>query len=222
MIAAADPQTFNAPSVLPNSQRRGLPGDRSFNSISSGDFFRTRSPSRSHTISRSVCTILQAIKEDWEAIGPVKATSPTPGPSRQTGSTSGPSSSPEDIEPVQTDAHRRLRMRLSPLISMEENLNRKLFPQQPDPREISVRGGTNWKSYLARVAKEKEQKPPRPRSSQSTVPQEEGTHILVTFKEDIIALWSDPVVHRVLERRRCNVRDMPGLCVPSRSLKSET
>jgi len=189
--------------------------------------FRTPSrspapPPHSHTISRSVRTILQAIQDDWDAIGPVKSTPPTPGFSRQNGSIVGPSSSPsnqrtgdsEDREPILTDAHRRLRMRLSPLISMEENLNRKLFPHQPDPREISVRGGTNWKSYLARVAKEKEQKAPRPRSSQGTVPQEEGTYILVTFKEDIITLWSDPVVHRVLKRRRCNIRDMPGLCVP--------
>jgi len=75
---------------------------------------------------------------------------------------------------------------------------------------MSVRGGTNWKSYIARLAKEASQKPPRHRSSQSSVPQEEGTHILITFKEDIIALWDDPVVHRVLKRRGCNVRDMSG------------
>jgi len=167
---------------------------------------------------RSVRTMLQVIQDDWETIGPVKPTSPTPGFSRQNGSFLGspPTSSnqkpgdEEDSEPILTDVHRRLRMRLSPLISMEENLTKKLFPYPPDPKEISVRGGTNWKSYLARVAKEKQQKPARPRSSQGTVPQEEGTHILVTFKEDIIALWSDPAVHRVLKRRRCNIRDMPG------------
>ena len=185
--------------------------------------------SYSHTIPRSVRTILQVIQDDWETIGPVKPTSPTPGFSRQNGSITGPSPGSNnqrtgdkgDVEPILTDAHRRLRMRLSPLISMEENLNKKLFPYPPDPKEISVRGGTNWKSYLARVVKEKEQKPGRPRSSQGTVPQEEGTHILITFKEDIIALWSDPVVHRVLKRRSCNIRDMPGLCVPSLSLKFE-
>ena len=175
-------------------------------------------------------TILQAIQDDWETIGPVKPTSPIPGFSRQHGSLVGPSpgssnqrpDGEEDREPILTDVHRRLRMRLSPLISMEENLTKKLFPHPPDPKEISVRGGTNWKSYLTRIAKEKQQKPARPRSSQGTAPQEEGTHILVTFKEDIIALWSDPVVHRVLKRRGCNIRDMPGLCVPSLSLKSET
>ncbi|KAF9650986.1 G-protein alpha subunit [Thelephora ganbajun] len=167
---------------------------------------------------KSVRTILQAIQDDWEAIGPVKPTSPIPGFSRQNGSTTGPLLAPnnqetgdkEDREPILTDAHRRLRMRLSPLISMEENLNKKLFPHPPDPREISVRGGTNWKSYLTRLPREKEQKPLRPGSSQGSLPQEEGTRILVTFKEDIIALWSDPVVHRVLKRRRCNIRDMPG------------
>jgi hypothetical protein len=172
-----------------------------------------------------VRTILQVIQEDWETIGPVKPTSPVPGFSRQNGSLVGPSSGSsnqrpgdeEDKERVLTDIHRRLRLRLSPLISMEENLTKKLFPHPPDPREISVRGGTNWKSYLARIAKEKQQKPTRPKSSQGTVPQEEGTHILITFKEDIIALWSDAVVHRVLKRRKCNIRDMPGLSVPSLS-----
>jgi len=169
-----------------------------------------------------VRTILQVIQDDWDTIGPVKPTSPIPGFSRQNGSVAGSSSDPsnqktddqEDREPILTDTHRRLRMRLSPLISMEEHLTRKLFPHPPDPKEISVRGGTNWKSYLARISKDKEQKPPRPRSSQGSAPQEEGTHILVTFREDIIALWSDPIVHRVLKRRERNIRDMPGLCVP--------
>ena len=174
-------------------------------------------------------TILQVVQDDWETIGPVKPTSPIPGFSRQNGSIVGSPPNPrspklydgEDREPVLTDAHRRLRMRLSPLISMEENLNKKLFPHPPDPREISVRGGTNWKSYLARLAKDKDRKPFRPGSSQGNVLQEEGTFILVTFREDIIALWSDPIIHRVLKRRRCNIRDMPGLCVPPTSFKFE-
>lgn len=178
-------------------------------------------PLFSHTIRcRSVRTILQVIQDDWDSIGPVKPTSPIPGFSRQNGSLIGPSTpSPqgagdkEDREPVLTDAHRRLLMRLSPIVSMEGNLANKLFPHPPDPKEMSVRGGTNWKSYIAKLAKEANQKAPRPRSSQGSVPQEESTHVLVTFKEDIIALWNDPVVHRVLKRRGCNIRDMSGLCV---------
>lgn len=178
---------------------------------------------RSHAIHRSVRTILQVIQDDWENIGPAKPTSPIPGFSRQNGSLIGPPSTQssrgagdkEDREPLLTDAHRRLLMRLSPLVSMEENLAKKLFPHPPDPKEVSVRGGTNWKSYIAKLARERDQKPPRPRSSQGPVPQEEGTHILVTFKEDITALWNDPVVHRVLKRRECNIRDMSGLCVSS-------
>ena len=176
-------------------------------------------------------TILQAIQDDWDAIGPVRPSSSSPiqGFSRQNGSIVGPSpgsssQSPgneEDSEPVLTDTHRRLRMRLSPLTSMEEHLTKRLFPHPPDPKEISVRGGTNWKSYLTRITKEKDRKQMRPGSSQGLVLQEEGTHILVTFKEDIIALWDDPVVHRVLRRRKCNVRDMPGLYVPSRSSQFE-
>ena len=106
-------------------------------------------------------------------------------------------------------------MRLSPLVSMEGNLANKLFPHPPDPKEMSVRGGTNWKSYITRLAKERDQKPSRPRSSQGPVPQEESTHILITFKEDIVALWNDPAVHKVLKRRGCNIRDMSGLCVSS-------
>lgn len=176
-------------------------------------------------------TILQVIQDDWDTVGPVRPSSSSPisGFSRQNGSIVGPSSSSsgqrpgdeEDSEPVLTDAHRRLRMRLSPLTSMEEHLTKKLFPHPPDPKEISVRGGTNWKSYLTRITKEKDRKQARPGSSQGVVLQEEGTHILVTFKEDIIALWDDPVVQRVLKRRKCNIRDMPGLCVPSQSLQFE-
>lgn len=174
----------------------------------------------SHTIYRSVRTILQAIQDDWGSIGPAKPTSPIPGFSRQNGSIIGPpTTSPqrtgdrEDREPVLTDAHRRLLMRLSPLVSMEGNLSNKLFPHPPDPKEMSVRGGTNWKSYVTRLTKEKNQKPQRPRSSQGA-PQEEGAHILITFKEDIIALWNDPVVHRVLKRQGRHIRDMSGLSVP--------
>lgn len=183
-------------------------------------FFHASSPSQPcpHTVHRSVRTILQVIQTDWETIGPVKPTSPIPGFSRRTGSLIGPPTQTsqkmgdkEDREPILTDVHRRLLMRLSPLVSMEENLTKKLFPHPPDPKEVSVRGGTNWKSSITRLAREKDQKTPRPRSSQGTVPREEGTHILVTFKEDIIALWNDPVVHRVLKRRGYNVRDMSGL-----------
>lgn len=174
----------------------------------------------SYTTHRSVRTILQVIQEDWESVGPVKPTSSIPGFSRQDGFLIGPPAptsqrqgDKEDREPILTDVHRRLRMRLSPLVSMEENLAKKLFPHPPDPKEMSVRGGTNWKSYITRLTKEANQKPLRPRSSQGFVPQEEGAHILITFKEDIVTLWNDPVVHRVLERRGCNIRNMPGLSV---------
>ena len=213
-------QTSNSPSALLNSSMRKQPGDRSSSSISSGHLPRSLFSLCSHIIHRSVRTILQVIHDDWESIGPLKPTSPIPGFSRQNGSPIGPPSPSsqragdmEDREPVLTDAHRRLLMRLSPLESMEGNLANKLFPHPPDPKEMSVRGGTNWKSYLTRLAKEGNKKTSRPRSSQGSIPQEEGTHILVTFKEDIIALWNDPVVHRVLKRWGCNIRDMSGLYV---------
>jgi len=223
LTIVARSQTSNSPSVLLSSNRRERPGDRSSSSISSSDCYTTcpRSPPHPNGLPRSVRTILQVVQDDWETIGPIKQTPPTHGFSRQNGSIVGPSPTNrrtgdnEDREPILTDVHRRLRLRLSPLISIEENLNKKLFPHPPDPREISVRGGTNWKSYLARIAKDKDRKPLRPGSSQGPVLQEEGTYILVTFKEDIIALWNDPVIYRVLKRRKCNIRDMPGLCVPS-------
>lgn len=221
-------QTFNSPSALLNSGRRGQPGGWSSSSISSGDCCAHLPLSHCpHTIHRSVRTILRVVHDDWESIGPVKPTSPIPGFSRQTGSLIGPPTSSsqatgdkEDREPILTDAHRGLLMRLSPLESMEGNLANKFFPRSPDHKEMSVRGGTNWKSYVTRVSKEGSQKLKRPTSSQGPAPQEEGTHILITFKEDIIKLWDDPVVHRVLKRWGCNIRDMPGLCVPPTPLSN--
>jgi hypothetical protein len=138
----------------------------------------SRSPSCSHAAHRSVRTILQAVQDDWDSIGPVKPTSPIPGFSRQNGSLIGPSTpssqkpgDKEDKEPVLTDAHRRLLMRLSPLISMEGNLAKKLFPHPPDPKEVSVRGGTNWKSYITRLAKRGRRDPPVPGLRKALFPQ---------------------------------------------------
>lgn len=37
--------------------------------------------------------------------------------------------------------------------------------------------------------------------------------VLAACREDIVALWNDAAVHEVLERRRVDIRGMPGLCV---------
>jgi guanine nucleotide-binding protein alpha-1 subunit len=120
-----------------------------------------------------------------------------------------------------TDYHRRLRMRLSPLLPVETALNRKLSPENYNPkssREISVRAGSNWKSMLSSMtspkkAESSEQNNSAGRHNHTERSADDPTNILAACREDIVALWTDPIIRGVLKKQDIRLEDSAGLCV---------
>jgi guanine nucleotide-binding protein subunit alpha len=124
-----------------------------------------------------------------------------------------------------TDNHRRIRMRLSPLLTMEAALARKLLPENFDPerssREICVRANSGWKTTLER-ATSPDSRPgsssvksgtrrvnSRPGTSDSRN-RDDPTAVLAACKDDILSLWQDPVVRDVLKKHNVRLEDSPG------------
>lgn len=122
------------------------------------------------------------------------------------------------------DNHRQMRMRLSPLLSMEAVLARKLLPDNYDPersREICVRANSGWKATLERATSpdprsghSSNKHPRRPNSRGGTNEgrnRDDPTAVLAACKDDIINLWEDPIVRSVLNKHNVRLEDSPGL-----------
>ncbi|KAG1792338.1 G-protein alpha subunit [Suillus plorans] len=145
----------------------------------------------------SVKKLLSIVEDELEMSGP-RSRSPT-------GSTSSSLS----------DHHRRTRMRLLPLLSMETNLTRQLLPEHYDPSrtpEICVRAGSGWKTVLERVTLERRVPPTgqrRPMTNDGRS-KDDPTLVLAASKNDIISLWEDESVREVLKRRGVRLEDSPG------------
>jgi guanine nucleotide-binding protein alpha-1 subunit len=125
--------------------------------------------------------------------------------------TAAASSSPgkHSLSSLLTDDHRRIRMRLSPLLSLEDVLTKKLFFSAPDKNEISVRGGSGWKSYISKVLSSAKSRP----ATSSGKEADETTTILSACRDDIVLLWQDNVVHQILNNRNARIHEKPGLQV---------
>jgi guanine nucleotide-binding protein alpha-1 subunit len=171
----------------------------------------------------SIKRILDVLQDEWDAEAPL-----TPPPSRPgTGATapSRPATGSSRPSPTTTltDEHRRIRMRLSPLLSVESVLNRKLLPESYDRihgRDLCVPAGNGWKSILegAIAPKKSSQRPAskvvemsgRPATSENKNP-DDPTMILAACKDDIVSLWEDPIVRSLLEKHHVRLEHEPGL-----------
>jgi guanine nucleotide-binding protein alpha-1 subunit len=117
-----------------------------------------------------------------------------------------------------TDEHRRIRMRLSPLLFIETSLNRWLLPDNYSMpiNEACVRAGSGWKNMLRSASTSKPGRRPgsrdesRPHTGESRS-YDDPTAILAACRNDIIALWEDPVVRRVLDKHNFRPEEQPGL-----------
>lgn len=130
-----------------------------------------------------------------------------------------------------TDMHRRARLRLLPLLSIEADLTRKLFPELaaglnpladaaeghiaptepphlPGVKEVCVRAGNGWKSVLASLQAQGEKSRGRGNGTPTT---DELTTVLAACREDVLGLWEDQAVKNLLRRRGLRLQDMPGL-----------
>lgn len=133
--------------------------------------------------------------------------------------------------PKLDDYHRTLRMRLLPLLHLETSILRRLDPSGEDyeatqlgtnwaagGKEFMVRSTSNWKEKLAQL---------RAHNSVdmhyddgygygdagSTIDfddPEDPSNVIQACKDDMIALWQDPVVRQVLHVGNVRLEEMPG------------
>lgn len=141
-----------------------------------------------------------------------------------------PSESTEDSELHFKDSHRALRLRLTPLRQLEADLRgllgmpveetgenaspltpltpSQVLPAPAKSKEIAVR---SWKGALTGTG------PRRPArggkmSTQARDEEADGvTDVLVVFREDIKALWEDPIIQRMLAKEGMKLAQQPGL-----------
>lgn len=105
-------------------------------------------------------------------------------------------------------------MRLSPLLPIEEQLTKKLLPEANDKvHDVCVRAGSGWKGALAAISASTSQErthPSRPGTSDGRH-KDDPTTVLAACKDDIVALWEDPIVRGILKKHNVRLQDMPGL-----------
>ncbi|KAJ4500311.1 guanine nucleotide binding protein, alpha subunit [Lentinula lateritia] len=134
----------------------------------------------------------------------------------------------ENELPTLTAEHLKLKMRLSPLLQVEESLWRRLSPssafesQTPHlasitnvphstrPKEVYVQSSMAWKSTFSRLLST---------STRSSVDSDPGIDfddpkdpgvILNNCAEDMIKLWHDPTIRNLLNVLRIRLEDTPG------------
>lgn len=135
--------------------------------------------------------------------------------------------------PQLSDYHRTLRMRLLPLLHVETALLRRLDPSGEDfeatqlgsswlssSKELFVRSSSNWKEKLSRITQRASHTGSERSSTLDDMQLEspvdlgnpdDPTHIIQACKDDMIALWRDPVVRQVLRIGNVRLEEMPGL-----------
>ncbi|KIK61988.1 hypothetical protein GYMLUDRAFT_73000 [Collybiopsis luxurians FD-317 M1] len=155
-------------------------------------------------VARSICIIIDAISTAQQATSsPISPSSPhsldeTP---------SVPLPAFDDL-PTLTPEHLKLKMRLSPILQVEESLGRKLELEATSITNVP-RPTRPWKSAFSR---------PSP-SSRNSMDSEQGIDfddpndpgvILHNCAEDMIKLWNDPTIRALLKALRLRLEDTPG------------
>ncbi|KAL0958423.1 hypothetical protein HGRIS_000565 [Hohenbuehelia grisea] len=135
----------------------------------------------------------------------------------------------QDLPPF-TAEHMKLKMRLSPLIKLENQLRRQLapegsvefeatqFPQSSTPfpiHEVAINSNTPWKSAFGKLL------PGGGRESldgEDTInwddPHDPGL-VLNACSEDMVRLWNDPVVKAMLSSKGLRLEEMAGFFLDS-------
>ncbi|KZT05686.1 G-protein alpha subunit [Laetiporus sulphureus 93-53] len=153
---------------------------------------------------RSIKRLVEVLQEEWEQ----SVASLRPDKGKGVAGRSPPAPTVRFSTSPLTDNHRRIRMRLSPLLAVEEQLTKKLLPEANDKlQDVCVRAGSGWKGVIATISAnypEKRPGAPDPRAK------DDPTAMLAAFKEDIVSLWEDPVVKAVLKKHNVRLQDMPG------------
>lgn len=183
---------------------------------------------------RSIRLILEAIAEVHALQAPSATSSPRS--SHRSLPDSRPSSSrasPSAELPHLTAEHLKLRLRLLPLLQVEEVLIRRLtlagnteqeatrltqLTNAPDAlardKELAVNSHFVWKTMFSRIAGKRNSSETDIDAIDWNDPDDPG-RIIHACAEDMIMLWNDPVVHEVLAYQKLRLQEMPGFFLDS-------
>ncbi|KAF8797769.1 heterotrimeric GTP-binding alpha subunit [Phlegmacium glaucopus] len=140
----------------------------------------------------SIKTILEALEEEYEsgATGPADASSH-----------------------LRLRELRRIRLAFSPLFFIEANLLKLLAPGCSDSRDIAMHAGNGWKTLVRkgpRAAAVSGDDRENCRLGLGIGENNDPTSVLAAQKHDIIAIWTNPSVQAILEKRRPRLQHSPG------------
>ncbi|PCH39013.1 G-protein alpha subunit [Wolfiporia cocos MD-104 SS10] len=154
---------------------------------------------------RCIKRLLEVLQDEWaQSVQP-----PRPDKGKGVAGRAPPAPTVRFSTSPLTDTHRRMRMRLSPLLSIEAELTRTLFPEGGDRvQDVCVRAGSGWKGLLAAVAGHAAERERRPGTADRA--KNDPTAVLDACRDDIVALWEDQVVRSVLKKHNVRLQDMPG------------
>jgi guanine nucleotide-binding protein alpha-1 subunit len=138
------------------------------------------------------------------------------------------SSSGIEYPPLSTQ-HLKLKMKVSPLLQIEEALTRRLTSDAtirihgetvdsalapitdiPARREVTVNSWYPWKSYFSRPQKSRKSDEDDEHGIDWNDPKDPG-RVLHACREDMIQLWNDPVVREILNLAKVRVEELSGL-----------
>ena len=120
---------------------------------------------------------------------------------------------------VQTDFEKRLSVHeddidtvtvsATPFVALEQNgsANRRKSLNLSVSREFFVRSRSGWKGALGWAKGFSASKPKRGRDRDG----DDALDVLLACKDDIIGLWQDPLIRKMLRRRQLDIEDSPGL-----------
>ncbi|KAJ8462748.1 hypothetical protein ONZ45_g17823 [Pleurotus djamor] len=202
---------------------------KNFQLMNSPKAFRTEKASWRAVIQlnvvRSILLILNVMSETQSSPIPTSSPSPYSGTS--------PNLNSSHHEASLTPDHLKLKLRLAPLISLEETLRRCLAPggsveleatHMPNPqtssylersrnitREVAVHSMSPWKTAFNKI---KDGVRGSMESEEDIIdwnnPNDPGI-ILSACREDMMSLWGDPVVQKLLQRKGLRLEEMAGL-----------
>ncbi|KAJ3809913.1 G-protein alpha subunit [Lentinula lateritia] len=104
---------------------------------------------------------------------------------------------------------RRIHLGLSPLLSLENDLNRMFFATGGPSHEICVPAGSRWKSKLGFRDSASVHQDLKLTNAQNAI-KNNLIQLLEASKDDIDSLWRDADIQRALEEREVDLRDTPG------------
>ena len=126
-----------------------------------------------------------------------------------------PGSSPM---PQLTRQHEYLKMRLSPLARLQELLISRLaadfgdaISSRANAKLATTKGGEFFVRAKVLLGRRNSSDTTRSRSSKHFEDDGEITNVLDACRDDMVALWQDPIVREILHRRDIHLEEGPGL-----------